>query len=45
MMIRAKTFCNVLVDWFQLTEYVTFIQLKLIGSTNFFIPYVKTSDE
>ncbi len=45
MMIRAKTICNQIGDPFQLTEYITLIQLKLIGSTNFFIPYVPTSDE
>ncbi len=45
MMIRAKTICNEVVDPFQLTDYLTFIQLKLIASTNFFIPHVPTSDE
>jgi len=44
MMIKAKTFCNQWYDWFKLIEYVTFVKLKLIASTNFFIPYVKTSD-
>ncbi len=45
MTVRAKTFCNILIDWFQLTEYVTFIKLKIIVTTNFFIPNIKTSDE
>ncbi|CAF1177124.1 unnamed protein product [Rotaria sordida] len=37
MMIRAKTICNRMTDWFQLTDYVMFIKLKLIGATHFLL--------
>ncbi|CAF3619410.1 unnamed protein product [Rotaria sp. Silwood1] len=37
MIIRAKTICNRMTDWFQLTDYVMFIKLKLIGATHFLL--------
>ena len=45
MMIRAKSTCNDVLEWFQLTDYVAFIKLKLIGATHFFIVPVKNPDD
>ena len=39
MMIRGKTVCHHLTDWFSLIDYVALLRLKLIAATSFFIPY------
>jgi len=36
--ITAKTMCNIKPDYFQLSDYITFIKLELIGATYFYIP-------
>lgn len=44
MMIKTKTICYQVMEPFQLSEYALFVKLKLIASTNFFLPFKNIAD-